>query len=93
MLAGVRVEVPVPIPVMYKGVRLDCGYRVDMLVDDRSIVQLKATEQLLKLHEAQVITYMKLSNCAVGLLINFNVNQLKNGIRRLFPSLYSPFSL
>jgi GxxExxY protein len=64
-----------------------------MLVDDRLIVELKATEQLLKIHEAQVITYMKLSDCPVGLLINFNVNQLKNGIRRLFPSLYSPSSL
>lgn len=53
MLAGVRVEVQVPIPVMYKGVRLDCGYRVDMLVDDRLIIELKATEQLLKVHEAQ----------------------------------------
>jgi GxxExxY protein len=91
MLAGVRFEVQVAIPVMYKVARLDCGYRVDMLVDDRLIVELKATEQLLKVHEAQVITYMKLSDCAVGLLINFNVNQLKNGIRRLFSSLYSPF--
>ena len=63
MLAGVRVEVQVPIPVMYKGMRLDCGYRVDMLFDDRLIVELKATEQLLKIHEAQVITYMKLSDC------------------------------
>ena len=93
MLAGVRVEVQVPIPVMYKGMRLDCGYRVDMLVDDRLIVELKATEQLLKIHEAQVITYMKLSNCTTALLINFNVNQLKNGIRRLYPSRYSPLSL
>lgn len=93
ILAGVRFQVQIPIPVMYKGMRLDCGYRVDMLVDDRLIVELKATEQLLKIHEAQVITYMKLSQCAVGLLINFNVNILKNGIRRLFPSPYSPLSL
>jgi GxxExxY protein len=93
MLAGVKFEVQVPMPVEYKGMRLDCGYRVDLLVDDRLIVELKAAEQLLKIHEAQVITYMKLSECNVGLLINFNVNQLKNGIRRLFPSLYSPLSL
>ena len=93
MLAGVKFEVQVPMPVEYKGMRLDCGYRVDLIVDDRLIVELKAAEQLLKIHEAQVITYMKLSECNVGLLINFNVNQLKNGIRRLFPSLYSPLSL
>jgi GxxExxY protein len=70
------------LPVKYKGVQLDCGYRVDLLVEDRLIVELKCVDRLLRVHEAQVLMYMKLSNAKIGLLINFNVPLLRNGIRR-----------
>lgn len=71
-----------PLPVEYKGVHLDCGYRVDVLVDGKLIVELKSVEQLLPIHEAQLLTYMKLAQVPTGLLINFNVRLLKDGIRR-----------
>lgn len=91
-LCGVSFKVQVAMPVEYKDVKLDCGYRVDLLVEDCLVVELKSVEQILRIHEAQVITYMKLAEAPVGLLINFNVKLLKDGIRRLFPSL-SPLSL
>lgn len=69
-------------PVEYQQIKLDCGYRVDLFVNDRLIVELKSVEQLLKIHEAQILTYMKLSRVKVGLLINFNVEILKKGIKR-----------
>ena len=71
------------LPVTYKGVKLDCGYRVDLLVADYVVVELKTVESLLPIHEAQLLTYLKLMNKPVGLLINFNVSVLKNGIKRL----------
>jgi GxxExxY protein len=94
-LAGLEFKVQTPMPIRYKNVALDCGYRVDLLVEDRLIVELKAVEQTLGIHHAQVITYMKLAKAPVGLLINFNVKLLKDGIRRLFPSRspLSPYSL
>jgi len=70
------------IPVEYKGVQLDCGYRADLLVDAELLVELKSVEELLPIHEAQVLTYMRLAGIATGLLINFNVPLLKHGIRR-----------
>jgi len=70
-------------PIQYKGGRLNCGYKVDFLIEDRIVVELKAVTQLLKLHEDQLLTYMKLSGIGTGLLINFNVIVLKNGIRQL----------
>ncbi|MGD1019779.1 MAG: GxxExxY protein [Verrucomicrobiia bacterium] len=70
------------LPVEYKGVRLDCGYRIDLLVDGKLVVELKSIEQLLPIHEAQVLTYMKLARVPTGLLINFNVPLLKQGIKR-----------
>src|SRR5947209_20059338 len=73
----------VPLPVVYKSVRLDCGYRIDIIVDDRVIVELKTAERLLPIHDAQVLTYMKLSGIPTGLLLNFNTAVLKDGIRRL----------
>jgi GxxExxY protein len=85
-LAGISFAAQVPIPVEYKDVTLDCGYRLDFLVEDYLVVELKAAEQLRPIHEAQLITYMKLAEAPVGLLINFNVKLLKDGIRRLFPS-------
>ncbi len=73
-------------PIDYKGIALDCGYRLNFLIDDYLVVELKAVEQLLPILQAQVITYMKLAEAPVGLLANFNVKLLKDGIRRLFPS-------
>jgi GxxExxY protein len=81
-LQGVAFRLQVPLPVEYKGVRLDCGYRVDVLVRDRLILELKAVEQIKGIHEAQLLTYMKLASIRTGLLINFNVQLLKNGIKR-----------
>jgi len=72
----------VDLPVEYKGVRLDCGYRIDLLVDGKLIVELKSIDQLLAIHEAQILTYMKLTRVSVGLLINFNFPLLKQGIKR-----------
>ena len=71
-----------PIPVEYKGVQLDCGYRADFVVADKVVVELKAVEQIHPVYEAQLLTYLKLTGCRVGLLINFNVPVLKDGIRR-----------
>lgn len=73
----------VPLPVIYKSVRLDCGYRIDLVVEDQLILELKAIERLLPIHEAQVITYMRLSGMRTGLLLNFNTAVLRDGIRRL----------
>ena len=80
--AGIPFKIQQPMPVAYKQIKLDCGYRIDLLVDDRLIVELKSVEQLSKIHEAQVLTYMKLLNVRIGLLINFNVQMLKKGIKR-----------
>ena len=75
------------LPVSYKGVRIDCGYRVDLLVEGEVIVELKAVSRLEPIHEAQLLSYLKLSGCHVGLLINFNVTQLRTGVRRLVNDL------
>jgi len=80
---GLRVERQKPLPVVYREVRLDCGYRLDLLVDERVIVEIKAVDRLMPIHEAQLLSYLKLSGCKVGLLINFNVKVLKSGIRRV----------
>ncbi len=81
-LRGVPFCSQVELPVVYKGVRLDCGYRIDLVVDDRVLVELKATEKILAVHEAQLMTYLRLSSVRVGLLINFNVPVLRRGILR-----------
>ncbi len=73
----------VPLPVRYRDVRLDCGYRLDFLVEERVIVEIKAVDVLAPIHRAQVITYLKLLKCPVGLLMNFNVTALRQGLRRL----------
>ncbi len=78
-----RLKRQEPLPARYKGVSLDCGYRLDLIVEDRIILELKTVEHLLPIHEAQLLTYLKLSGLTLGLLINFNVPLLKNGIRRL----------
>ena len=75
-------ELQVPVPVSYKGVRLDCGYRIDILVEGQLILELKAVEAILGIHKAQLLSYMKLAGIATGLLLNFNVELLKEGITR-----------
>ena len=80
---GMEVERQKPLPVDYRGVRIDCGYRIDLLVQNQVIVELKAVERLLPVHEAQLLTYLRLSGHRVGLLLNFNVPLMKDGIRRL----------
>ena len=80
---GLTVEQQKALPVKYRGVKVDCGYRIDLLVGGKVIIELKAVERLEPIHEAQLLSYLKLSGCKVGLLINFNVKVLKNGIRRL----------
>ena len=81
-LRNVRVERQKPIPVVYKEAKLDCGYRLDLQVESRIVVELKAVEALAPIHEAIILTYMRLSGCRLGLLINFNVPVLKDGIKR-----------
>ena len=80
--AGLKVERQVSLPVIYDGIKLDAGYQLDVLVEDAVIVELKSVENLLPIHEAQLLTYLKLANKKLGLLINFNVTLLKNGIKR-----------
>lgn len=69
--------------LVYKKVKLDCGYRLDLLVNDAVIVEVKSVESLVPIHEAQLLSYLKLADCKIGLLINFNVKMLKQGIKRL----------
>ena len=82
-LRGLSFERERPLPVQYKGIHLDCGYRVDLIVEGRVIVELKAVESLLPVHASQVLTYLKLTGCRLGLLINWNVPVLRDGIRRV----------
>ena len=81
-LRNIPFRSQVDLAVEYKGARLDCGYRIDLLVDGRVLVELKAVERILSVHEAQLITYLRLSRVHVGLLINFNVPVLRRGILR-----------
>ncbi len=80
---GIGFERQKPLPVHYKDVKLDCGYRLDLVVEEKIIIELKAVESLLPIHEAQLLTYLKLSGITLGLLINFNVAMLKQGIKRI----------
>jgi GxxExxY protein len=80
---GLSVERQKSVPVTYRGVKIDCGYRIDLLVEGKVVVELKAVERLEPIHEAQLLSYLKLSGYQLGLLINFNVRMLKQGIKRL----------
>ncbi|MFO7956747.1 MAG: GxxExxY protein, partial [Candidatus Brocadiia bacterium] len=80
---GITFERQVSLPITYGEVRLDCGYRLDLVVDGRVIVEVKAVDKLLSIHEAQLLSYLKLSGLTVGLLLNFNVKMLKNGVQRI----------
>jgi GxxExxY protein len=72
-----------PLPIVYKDVRLDCGYRLDLVVERQVIIEIKSVERLLPIHDAQVLTYLRLSGCRIGLIMNFNTAMLKDGLRRL----------
>jgi GxxExxY protein len=80
---GLAFQRQVPLPVAYKGVRLDCGYRLDIVVGDKIVLELKSVEEITDLHKAQLLTYLRISGKKVGLLMNFNVPVLKDGIVRL----------
>jgi GxxExxY protein len=80
--AGIKVQTQVAIPVAYKAIKLDCGFRLDLLVADQLIIELKSIEALVPLHDAQLLTYLKLTKLKIGLLINFNVPLLKQGLKR-----------
>jgi GxxExxY protein len=80
--SDLKVLTEVELPVDYKNVRIACGYRIDLLIEDKLIVELKCAEKLLPIHEAQLLTYMRLANVKTGLLINFNEKLLKRGIKR-----------
>jgi GxxExxY protein len=82
VLRGIPFERQKAVPVVYKDVKLECGYRMDLLIDRIVVVELKSVEALAPLHEAIVLTYLRLSGCKIGLLINFNVAVLKDGVRR-----------
>jgi len=81
-LREIPFRLQVPLPVEYKGIHLDCGYRIDVVVNEPVILELKSVDKTLPIHEAQLLTYMKLSNITKGLLLNFNVKRLVEGIKR-----------
>ncbi len=81
-LRGLASRREINVPVNYKGIKLDCGYRIDLIVGDLVVVELKSVDRILGIHEAQLLTYLRLANKRVGLLINFNVPVLRDGIRR-----------
>lgn len=80
---GLKVEFEKPIPIIYKEVHVDCGFRLDMIIEDVIILELKSSEKISDLYLAQILTYMKLTNIELGLLVNFNNKLLKNGIKRV----------
>ena len=82
-MEGIPFKLQCTLPVQYKGIKLDCGYRIDLLVDDRIIIELKSVERVLPIHQAQLLTYMKLSAISIGLLLNFNVKFMRSGIKRM----------
>jgi GxxExxY protein len=79
---GLRIERQKAVPVVYKEIKLDCGYRIDILVEDLIVIELKTVDEFNPVHEAQILTYLKFSKKKLGLLVNFNVLRLKNGLRR-----------
>ena len=81
--AGIQFERQKELPVRYQEVQIDCGYRIDLLIEGALIIELKSVDKLERIHEAQLLTYMKLSNIEIGLLINFNSVLLRDGIRRM----------
>ena len=84
---GLRVECEVLLPIVYDGQRIDAGYRIDMLVEDSVIIENKTVEKLLPIHQAQLLTYLKLRDCRLGFLLNWNVTLMKHGIKRMVNNL------
>ena len=84
--AGLHVEAQKPLPLVYEEIKLDCGYRVDLLVENQIVVEVKSTDGLHDIHIAQVLTYLRLMNRGLGLLLNFNVLSMKDGIKRVINS-------
>jgi GxxExxY protein len=88
--AGLKIEAQVAVPVHYDGINMETGYRIDLLVEDVVIVELKCVDALLPIHKAQLLTYLKLANKPLGLLLNFNVVHLREGIKRIMNNRYRP---
>jgi len=82
-LRGLKFERQRPLPLEYKGIKLDCGYRMDIVVEEKVILELKVVDTIAPIHEAQLLTYLRLSGVKIGLIINFNIPVLKDGIKRL----------
>ncbi|MCA1624704.1 MAG: GxxExxY protein [Acidobacteria bacterium] len=87
ILAQLNVEKEKSLPLVYEAVKLECGYRIDLLVERKLIIEIKSVEAVNDVHLAQLLTYLKLSNCKLGLLLNFNVARMKEGIRRVVNNL------
>ena len=85
--SGLLIERQKPLPLIYEDVKLNIGYRIDLLIENKLIIELKSVDALDDIHFAQILTYLKLSNCKLGLLINFNVTLIKNGIKRVANNL------
>ena len=85
--SGLFVEQQIPMPLIYKEIKLECGYRLDLLVEKKVVVEIKSIEALSPVHFAQTLTYLKLSGCKLGLLMNFNTIRLKDGIQRIVNNL------
>ena len=85
---AIPFEVERPVPIEYKGVRMDCGFRLDFLIGGLVIVELKAVDKISPIHEAQVLTYLRLTGCRLGMLLNFNVTRMADGIKRLVLNLH-----
>jgi GxxExxY protein len=79
---GYKVEQQKPLPMLYKEIKLDAGYRLDFLINDKVILEIKSSDKIIPIHDAQILSYVRLSGCKNGVLINFNVKLLKNGIKR-----------
>ncbi|MEW6618737.1 MAG: GxxExxY protein [bacterium] len=82
-LSGLKFERQRPLPLEYKGIKLDCGYRIDIVVEEKVILEIKVVEDILPIHTAQLLTYLRLSGIKIGLIMNFNVPVLKDGLKRL----------
>jgi GxxExxY protein len=82
-LQNLRTQIEVPLPVLYRGLALECGYRMDLVVESSIIVEVKSVDKLLPIHESQLLTYLRLSGLRTGLLLNFNCAYLRNGIKRM----------
>ena len=88
--AGFKVQSELALPVLYQGLRLQSGYRVDLLIENRIVVELKCVDAVLPIHKAQLMTYLRLANMPLGLLLNFNVVHLRDGIKRILNNKYRP---